>query len=498
MFEHRNTFDFKVIDYEGQRALSLIDPQDEHKGGVILDNAYEIQHTVDLRGDLENTNMHDFTVVDNGTHALTLTKVPGGSSEEESEAVGFEGECKAGWEGFKEVDVVTSEVIFDWSPHGHIGLDEVTKNAENSDERCSKSWDILHLNSIDKFADGDYLVSSRHTDTVYKISHEDGSIVWRLGGVKSDFKIDRSTNFTRQHHARVRGENATHALISLFDNARGDGEGETTSNRNSRGMLLRVNTEDPNHKTVSLVRKYDHPNGGITNSRGSLQYLPNGNAFLGWTYGSLLSEHAFGGKLLMKAHFKLGNAHTYRAYKFRWTGRPSEPPTVHGLVMRKFWHTETVVHMSWNGATEVDSWRVYRTNADDTEPTFIASMDRQGFESAMMFETDSQFLVAEAYDADGNQLGRSKATQTEWQATPLLTTLIQPIPLAIFGAALSISCFFCVRFVRRSDRFVIPRRKPQGPQYEMLAKGDVEDDEWSDSETLNGQMENDKDERVTR
>lgn len=62
--------------------------------------------------------------------------------------------------------------------------------------RSPKAYSIVsltpesHGNSIEKLPDGDYLLSGRRTYAVYKISHKDGSIVWRLGGKKSDFKID--------------------------------------------------------------------------------------------------------------------------------------------------------------------------------------------------------------------------------------------------------------------------------------------------------------------
>lgn len=59
-----------------------------------------------------------------------------------------------------------------------------------------------HFNAIDKFADGDFLVSSREIDTIFKISHIDGSIVWRLGGPKSDFRLHDKAKFGAQHLVR--------------------------------------------------------------------------------------------------------------------------------------------------------------------------------------------------------------------------------------------------------------------------------------------------------
>lgn len=33
----------------------------------------------------------------------------------------------------------------------------------------NRALDITHVNAVDKFDDGDYLVSARHTDTIYKV-----------------------------------------------------------------------------------------------------------------------------------------------------------------------------------------------------------------------------------------------------------------------------------------------------------------------------------------
>lgn len=143
MFDHWNTFDFRIINVAGKDGLSLICPNMEHKAGVMLDDTYTISHSVNMRGELNNTNMHDFTVTDNGTRALTLDIVKGDATIEESLVVGFEGECKVGWEGFRELDVETSEILFDWSAQGHVGLDEPTKLPNSYEELCSHGWDIL-------------------------------------------------------------------------------------------------------------------------------------------------------------------------------------------------------------------------------------------------------------------------------------------------------------------------------------------------------------------
>lgn len=161
--------------------LSLIMPHHKNAEGVILNDRYEFHQTLDLIGQLKESNMHDFTIADNGEVALTLTNVEGPSTLEQSRVIGWEGRCKAHWEGFKELRVKDGIVLFEWSARDWIGMNETTHINAPLERRCEWYWDILHLNSIDKFSGGDYLVSSRHMDAIYRISHKDGQVVWRLG-----------------------------------------------------------------------------------------------------------------------------------------------------------------------------------------------------------------------------------------------------------------------------------------------------------------------------
>ena len=238
-----------------------------------------------------------------------------------------------------------------------------------------------HFNSVDKFPDGDYLVSSRHTDALYKISHINGSIIWRLGGVKSDFHLNYQAKFTRQHHARVHEQNETHTIISLFDNAKGSGPHEHKSHDYSRGLVLALRTDE---MLAEIVAEFAHPRRAITNSRGSCQILPDGNVFMGWAYHTLISEHAPDGRMLMEARLKK-NLHTYRSYKFSWVGRPKDPPNVVSAAFVAGNNTSTDVFVSWNGATEVAKWKLYETSVSGGNRRLVASAKRKGFETALTY-----------------------------------------------------------------------------------------------------------------
>lgn len=332
-----NTFDFRMSRMNGEEMLTFIWPKnsENQEGGFIMNNKYEVVKILDMRGDHQiRPNMHDLNLIDDGKRALMLT-MPYQNKSHVVIPGEFNGECKVERQGFKELDVETGDVIFEWNSRHHIGVDETTyfpglsRTPATFEQMCSSYWDITHLNAIDKFDDGDYLLSARHTNTLYKISHKTGEIIWRLGGVKSDFNFhDPRTIFARQHHARFRSQNATHTVVSLFDNAVGDYPSKASSFE-SWGLVLALRT-DVTPMTVELVTRFQKPFTSMQDShplekaRGTVELMPPNedgkvNWFVGWVIGSQISEHASeDGRMLMHAEFRIPEAASYRAYKMDW------------------------------------------------------------------------------------------------------------------------------------------------------------------------------------
>lgn len=64
------------------------------------------------------------------------------------------------------------------------------------------------------------------------------------------------------------------------------------------------------------------------------------------------------------------------------------------------------MHVSWNGATEVASWNVYRTDSsgkmDSQSPT--NNSPRNGFETKISLPDHAAYVVVEALDRNGNVL----------------------------------------------------------------------------------------------
>ena len=240
---------------------------------------------------------------------------------------------------------------------------------------------------------------------MYKISHNDGSIVWRFGGQKNDFEFD--DHFSSQHDARVRSQNETHTILSVLDNAFRPAIPET--NEFSRGLLMSLNTDT---MTAEVLEKYKHPLRELVDGRGSYQALPNGNVFMGFTEHAFQSEHAHNGTVLMQAKLR-PNLKSYRNYKFPWVGHPTQPPDVYSVafVAENEDTYNTNIYMSWNGATEVDTWNVYKVHPKGKNE-LVANTARRGFETAITYHKFASHVIVEALDREGKPLGRSTVTET--------------------------------------------------------------------------------------
>ncbi|KAJ5628580.1 hypothetical protein N7490_010808 [Penicillium lividum] len=422
--------------------------------GLILNENYEKTETLAISDDISDFNMHEFTVSGmrpSAIHATTTMKF-----HNHSDITRPEVELWINYGGFREIDVRSGETIFEWSCLDHIELHEsyvpwLTKNA------TTQTWDYVHLNSIDKNEDGDYLVSARFTDTIYKVSGKNGSIIWRLGGKRSDFTTD--FQFSRQHHARWLESNETHATISLLNNA-ADPDSQIADY--SSGFIVALHTEQALRMRATLTAQYIRPDRQITNMRGSIQVLNDGN-----------SEFTASGDCVMDASFTTDRFNTYRAYKYNFTGSQVEPPTIKSLAYGvQPSTTVTVVYLSWDGATEVRSWNFYNNMTSSSHSSFVGNTPKLGFESMFIYNGYIESVWAEALDADGRVLRVSGVEQTILSTNYVPSSSITPgnnfgindskllgVPLSTNGLsffllmlALSSAAVLVVFFARRSGK----------------------------------------------
>ena len=398
--------------------------------GAIINSSYQIHERVHVEEGFD-LNMHEFNVVDNGTRILTMRtavkdqdiSIPATDTKK-----GYDGPCKIRYVGFEERDADTLEVTFSWMSEDRLWLEDTMYDDGPWKRFCTEpsGWDYIHCNSIDKFSDGDFLLACRHSDTVYKISHRTGEIVWRLGGKSNDFDwADRkhdddladyeTVQFRGQHDVKVFESAPNYAIISMLDNAWRPGRNKKSGDF-SRGLLIQVKT---NQDRAKILQEYPHPQRELIQGRGSMQVLPNGNAFCGFTHNSYVAEYAHDGTVLMEAQLR-PEMKSYRGYKFPWVGHPVEPPDVYAVAFAEEGEKEykMLVYVSWNGATEVRTWNIYSAHADGkgrgTKGELLTSTPKTGFETAITYNGYAAHVTVEALDRDGNVLdyGTSEVTAT--------------------------------------------------------------------------------------
>jgi len=285
----------------------------------------------------------------------------------------------------EEIDIRSGLVRWEWHSLDHVAVAE----AETSPP-TGFPWDWFHLNSIDPQPDGKILVSARNTWAAYQLAGASGTILWRLGGLRSSFKMGPGTNTKWQHDGRV----LANGDVTLFD----DGDpGEPQS----RAVTIAL---DLTSHQARLVSALTHRNPSLlAASQGNMQTLANGNTVVGYGGIPYISEYGKDGSLLFDAHLPVSMIF-YRALRFPWSAQPSSPPA---LVANLNNVSETTVHMSWNGATGVASWRVLAGKSRGSlEP--VATIPRTGFETATVLPSRYGFAAVAALDQAGHVLATSQ------------------------------------------------------------------------------------------
>jgi hypothetical protein len=290
----------------------------------------------------------------------------------------------------QEIDIKTGLVEREWTSLDHVGMGESYEHARGS----TTSWpfDFFHVNSIELEQDGSLLVSARNTWAIYDVDGRSGQVAWRLGGKRSSFTMATGTLTAYQHDPRE----LPNGTISIFDNG-----ASPAVHSQSRGLVVSL---DRAQKAVTLVSQVRHTPPVTAESQGNLQLLPNGDWFVGWGQSPELSEFGPQGQLLFDARFPRWTQ-SYRSYRLPWTGTPADAPT---FAFQPAPGAAGVVYSSWNGATQVTSWRVLSgANPGGLSP--VAQVARSGFETAIGLPaaTIGPYLAVQALDAAGGVLGTS-------------------------------------------------------------------------------------------
>src|ERR687897_551090 len=228
---------------------------------------------------------------------------------------------------------------------------------------------------------------------VQELDIETGEVDWRLGGEQSDFEMGYGTRTDWQHDARRQPD----GTIMIFDN------GGVEKDVQSRGIVVEVDEDD---MSATLAGEYTHPDKILAATQGNVQVLPNGNVFVGWGSEPSFSEFSKDGKLIFDASFP-SQVESYRAFRFPWKGQPKDRPAV---VAEAGPEDRVTIYVSWNGATEVETWQVL-AGSDPDKLERAGSAPRKGFETAVTLYTSEPFVAVEARDGSGRVIGTSEAVE---------------------------------------------------------------------------------------
>jgi hypothetical protein len=286
----------------------------------------------------------------------------------------------------QEIDVRTGLVMWEWHALDHIPLG----NSYSPPPHSSTPWDYIHINSVDPGASGDVLLSARNSWALYDVDLHGGGVRWRIGGKRSSVRLPPGARFYWQHDAEFQPG----GMISVFDNG-----SDPPKEKQSRGLLLRPNLA---RHTVALVQALVNPSRTLlAESQGNMLGLSGGNWLLG--YGRLpnLTEFDRTGRVLLDA--TLGkDVQNYSSSLSPWRGQPADPPSLSVQSRRG----GVTVEASWNGATDVASWRVL-AGSSPGQLSPVAAAPRAGFETAIASPSTGRFLAVQALDREGAVLGTS-------------------------------------------------------------------------------------------
>jgi hypothetical protein len=376
--------DFRVQTLFGQPVLTwwqgYTSNGNGRGNGYIYNRSYQQQYVVHAAGGLQ-MDLHEFFVTNSG-QAYILAVSP----------LRLSGVSRPVMDGvIQEIDIRTGLVLLEWHALDHINLQESSQFGPHIPGHVA---DPYHLNSVGLDRDGNLIVSARNTSAVYKIDRNTGQILWRLAGKKSTFKMGSGTSTAFQHDATVQPD----GTITIFD----DGAGPPVLHAFSRGIRVAL---DLTRKTATLVKEYDHSPNISSAFEGSTQRLPGGDVFLGWGQQPYFSETNASGQQDFDAHFNEPTA-SYRAYRFPWSG---QPPTNPAIAVSPRPDGTMDVYASWNGATNVASWRVLSGAGSNSLHT-AGTVPLHGFETAINVHSGNPAFAAQALASSGQVLATSQAT----------------------------------------------------------------------------------------
>ena len=345
---------------------------------VIADTSYHVIKRFSAGNGLSGDN-HEFLITPQNT-ALITSYAP---VEADTSSVKLGAKNGAVLDSVvQELDLATGRVEFEWHALDHVALTDSYQPVT----AAGVPWDDTHVNSIQPYGAGELLVSLRNDHDLVTISRTTGAVSRRIGGRTSTVKLPGNATFHSQHDA----EPHTDGTITLFDNGAGSG---ANMHSTSRGLVIRVNGS-----SASLVRTLGAPDAQLAYSQGNVQTLSDGYLVDFGATGSIVEYDGKGG-VRSDVHYQR-LVETYRAFKSAWHASPTTAPAIASQPAA----TGSTTWVSWNGATEVTSWRVLAGSSAATLAP-VTTVARSGFETTIPTASTGGVEVVQALDVNGNVLG---------------------------------------------------------------------------------------------
>lgn len=196
------------------------------------------------------------------------------------------------------------------SEHFEPASSPFPQNFESTPGFAGTGWDVFHINAIDRQSDGDYVVTARHMDGVFRVDRGSGTVEWTLGtpsstdGGAKKLKIlgDPYNGPKRPHDARLVGN-----VLTMMDNQAG------VPGRQSRAVAYSINAAAG---TATML--WEFRNGGpVGATLGSVRRAADGSVLVNWGAGQqpFIEELAPDGTRLMAVGLP-NSGNSYRTVKY--------------------------------------------------------------------------------------------------------------------------------------------------------------------------------------
>jgi len=231
----------------------------------VMDSTFSVVDSV-LSANNSQTDIHEFRILDNGNYLISgnITTSEDLSSYEFS---GVPGSSETVVLSFVIQEFEDGDLVFYWKSIDHIHPEEFIDDTYSYNQDY---FDYVHGNAIELDSDGNFLVSMRHADAIYKIDRLTGDVIWKLGGNSSQFEFTNDDGFSGQHDVRV----LPNGNLTLFDNGN-----SRPAPRFSRAVEYEIDLID---STATRVWEYSNEYDSYSRAMGNVRTHENGERIIGF------------------------------------------------------------------------------------------------------------------------------------------------------------------------------------------------------------------------